>query len=138
MKILRSGPRRLAWQFKWEGPTYSLDSVCVGTTAAIHLAAMSSLSKDIDMAIAGAANILSTPHSFTSLSDSSMLSDTGNCKTYRDDADGYYRGDSVGAVVLKRLEDAIAHNNNTLVVVAASGRNYCGSSISIITSDVYA
>lgn len=90
------------------------------------------------MAVAGAANILSTPHSFTSLSDSGVLSDTGNCKTFRDDADGYCRGDFVGAVVLKRLEDAVAHNDNILAVVASSGRNHSGNSTSITTSDAYA
>ena len=99
---------------------------------------MSLLSKDIDMAVAGAGNILSTPHSFTSLSDSGVLSDTGNCKTFRDDADGYCRGDFVGAVVLKRLEDAVAHNDNILAVVAASGRNHSGNSTSITTSDAHA
>ncbi|KAI4254310.1 MAG: hypothetical protein LQ352_003166 [Teloschistes flavicans] len=90
------------------------------------------------MALVGAANILSSPHSFTSLSDSGVLSDTGNCKTFRDDADGYCRGDFVGAVVLKRLEDAIAHNDNILTVVAASGRNHSGNSTSITTSDAHA
>lgn len=90
------------------------------------------------MAVAGAANILSTPHSFTSLSDSGVLSDTGNCKTFRDDADGYCRGDFVGAVVLKRLEDAIAHNDNILAVMPASGRNHSGNSTSITTSDAHA
>lgn len=129
------GPGRLAWQFKWEGPTYSLDAACAGTTAGIHLAAMSLLSKDIDMAVTGAANILSWPHSFTCLSDSGILSDTGNCKTFRDDADGYCRADFVGAVVLKRFEDAVAHNDNILAVVAASGRNHSGNSTSITTSD---
>ncbi|KIM92530.1 hypothetical protein OIDMADRAFT_62490 [Oidiodendron maius Zn] len=129
------GPGRLAWQFKWEGPTYSLDSACASTIAGIHLACMSLRSKDIDMAVVGAANILSWPHSFTSLSDSGVLSDTGNCKTFRDDADGYCRGDFVGAVVLKRLEDAVAHNDNILAVVAASGRNHSGNSTSITTSD---
>ena len=132
------GPGRLAWQFKWEGPTYSLDSACAGTTAGIHLACMSLLSKDIDMAVSGAANILSWPHSFTCLSDSGVLSDTGNCKTFRDDADGYCRGDFAGAVVLKRLEDAIAHNDNILAVIAGSGRNHSGNSTSITTSDAFA
>ncbi|KAF7617419.1 hypothetical protein AFLA_006343 [Aspergillus flavus NRRL3357] len=46
-------------------------------------------------------------HSFTSLSRSGVLSDSGNCKTYRDDADGYCRADFSGAVVLKRLDDVI-------------------------------
>ena len=132
------GAGRLAWQFNWEGPTYSIDSACAGTTAGIHLACMSLLSNDIDMAVSGAANILSWPHSFTCLSDSGVLSDTGNCKTFRDDADGYCRGDFVGAVVLKRLEDAVAHNDNILGVVAGSGRNNSGNSTSITTSDAAA
>lgn len=129
------GPGRIAWQFKWEGPTYSLDSACASTTSSIHLACMSLLSKDIDMAVAGAANILSFPHSFTCLSKAGVLSDTGNCKTYRDDADGYCRADFVGTVVLKRLEDAVAHNDNVLAVVVSSGRNHSGNSTSITTSD---
>jgi iterative type I PKS product template protein len=129
------GPGRLAWQFKWEGPTYALDSACAGTTSAIHLACLSLLDRDIDMAVAGAANVLSWPHSFTCLDDAGILSPTGNCKTFRSDADGYCRGDFVGTVVLKRLEDAIAHNDRIVGVVAASGRNHSGNSTSITTSD---
>lgn len=87
------------------------------------------------MAVVGAANILGYPHSWTSLSKSGVLSDTGNCKPYRDDADGYCRADFVGTVVLKRLEDAEAMNDNILAVVASSGRNHSGNASSITTSD---
>ncbi|KAH8892730.1 non-reducing polyketide synthase [Thozetella sp. PMI_491] len=129
------GAGRAAFHFKWEGPTYSLDSACASTASATHIACMSLLSKDVDMAVVGAANILGYPHSWTSLSKSGVLSDTGNCKTYRDDADGYCRADFVGTVVLKRLEDAEAANDNILAVVTGSGRNHSGNSSSITTSD---
>lgn len=132
------GPGRLAFQMKWEGPTYALDSACAGATSCIHLACMSLLSRDVDMAVAGATNVLSDPHSFTILSKAGVLSDTGNCKTYRDDADGYCRADFSGAVVLKRLDDAIAHNDNILAVIASSARNHSGNSTSITTSDANA
>ncbi|WXC56822.1 Non-reducing polyketide synthase zea1 [Fusarium graminearum] len=132
------GAGRIAFQFKWEGPTYSLDSACASTASSIHLACTSLLAKETDMAVAGAANVVGYPHSWTSLSKSGVLSDTGNCKTFRDDADGYCRADFVGTVVLKRLEDAIAHNDNILAVVAASGRNHSGNSSSITTSDAKA
>nr|L7XAV2.1 RecName: Full=Non-reducing polyketide synthase curS2; AltName: Full=Dehydrocurvularin biosynthesis protein 2 [Aspergillus terreus]AGC95321.1 CURS2 [Aspergillus terreus] len=132
------GPGRLAFQFNWEGPTYALDSACAATSSCIHLACMSLIARDIDMAVAGAANVLSTPHSFTSLSRSGVLSDSGNCKTYRDDADGYCRADFSGAVVLKRLDDAIAHNDNILAVISSSARNHSGNSTSITTSDAAA
>ncbi|KAL6232447.1 hypothetical protein BDW75DRAFT_247181 [Aspergillus navahoensis] len=74
----------------------------------------------------------------TRLSRSGVLSDTGNCKTYRDDADGYCRADFSGAVVLKRLDDAIAHNDNILAVISSSARNHSGNSTSITTSDAAA
>lgn len=129
------GPGRVAFQMSWEGPTYALDSACAGTTSCIHLACVSLLSRDVDMAVAGATNVLSDPHSFTITSKAGVLSETGNCKTYRDDADGYCRADFSGAVVLKRLEDAVAHNDNILAVIASSARNHSGNSPSITTSD---
>ncbi len=132
------GPGRLAFQMKWEGPTYALDSACAGSTSAIHLACMSLLSRDVDMAVAGATTILSDPHSFTFLSKAGVLSETGNCKTYRDDADGYCRADFSGALVLKRLEDAVAHNDKILAVIASSARNHSGNATSITTSDANA
>jgi len=132
------GPGRLAFQMKWEGPTYALDSACAGSTSAFHLARMSLLSRDVDMAVAGATTILSDPHSFTFLSKAGVLSETGNCKTYRDDADGYCRADFSGALVLKRLEDAVAHNDKILAVIASSARNHSGNATSITTSDANA
>jgi zearalenone synthase (nonreducing iterative type I polyketide synthase) len=132
------GPGRLAFQMKWEGPTYALDSACAGSTSAIHLACMSLLSKDVDMAVTGATTILSDPHSFTFLSKAGVLSETGNCKTYRDDADGYCRADFSGALVLKRLDDAVAHNDKILAVIASSARNHSGNATSITTSDANA
>lgn len=90
------------------------------------------------MAIVGAANIIGFPHSWTSLSKSNVLSDTGNCKTFRDDADGYCRADFVGTVVLKRLEDAIRQNDNILAVISGSGRNHSGNANSITSSDAEA
>lgn len=111
------GAARLAFHMNWEGPTYSVDSACATTLSCLHLACLSLISNDIDMAVSGAANIISYPHSFSALSRAGILSKTGNCKTFRDDADGYCRADFVGTVVLKRLEDAVAHNDNILAYV---------------------
>lgn len=108
------GAARLAFHMNWEGPTYSVDSACATTLSCLHLACMGLLSHDIDMAVSGAANLISYPHSFSALTRAGILSKTGNCKTYRDDADGYCRADFVGTVVLKRLEDAVDNNDNIL------------------------
>jgi acyl transferase domain-containing protein len=83
------------------------------------------------MAIAGGGSILNTPHAFSGLSRGGFLSTTGSCKTFRDDADGYCRGEGIGVVVLKRLEDAISDNDNILAVVKGSARNYSAQASSI-------
>lgn len=156
------GAGRLAFHMNWEGPTYSVDSACASTLSSLHLACLSLLSHDIDMAVTGAANIIGYPHTWSALSKAGILSKTGNCKTFRDDADGYCRADFVGSVVLKRLEDAIDHNDNILAyvesfttgpltfpskhdadyrnnrVIAGTGRNHSGNSPSITTSDAAA
>ena len=96
------------------------------------------LSIDIDMAVASATSVLSDPHFFNLLSKTNILSDTGNYKTNRDDADGYSRAEFSGAIILKRLEDVIAHNNQILTVIAVSARNHSGNSTSITASDANA
>ncbi|TLD17653.1 uncharacterized protein PgNI_00006 [Pyricularia grisea] len=129
------GAGRLAFHMGWEGPTYFLDSVCATAFSLIHFACLSLFAGDVDMAVCGAANVVAYPHSWTSLSKSGILSKTGNCKPFREDADGYCRADFVGSVVLKRLGDAVAHNDNILAVIPGSGRNHSGNSPSITTSD---
>ena len=128
-------PGRVNHHFKWEGPTYSVDSACASSASAITLACQNLLLRECDMAVAGGANVMSSPHTFSALSRSGILSMTGGCKTYRDDADGYCRGEFAGAVILKRIEDAVAANDNILAVIAASGRNHSGNALSITTSD---
>ncbi len=52
-------------------------------------------------------------------------------KTLRQDADGYYCGEGVGIVVLKRLEDAPT-DDNILANIRRAGRN-CSSDVSFLT-----
>lgn len=122
-------PGRVAFHHGWEGPTWAIDCACSTSSSLIHSACKSLLAREIDMAVAGAANVLAFPHGFCGMSKSGCLSATGNCKTFRDDADGYCRGEFVGAVVLKRLEDAMAHNDNILAVIAGSARNQSGNAL---------
>lgn len=129
------GPGRVNFHFKWEGPTYQVDSACASSASAITMACQQLNSGECDMAVAGGSTVMSSPHTFSALSRAGVLSTTGNCKTYRDDADGYCRGDFSGCVVLKRLEDAVAANDNVLAVIASAGRNHAGNAPSITTSD---
>jgi len=125
------GPGRLNYHFKWEGPSYSLDTACSSSSACIQFACRALLDRDIDTAIAGGGAIVSGSDMFSGLSRGGFLSPSGSCKTFDDEADGYCRGDAVGSVVLKRLEDAIADHDNIKAVITGTATNHSAHAVSI-------
>ncbi|KAK2594652.1 hypothetical protein QQS21_007628 [Conoideocrella luteorostrata] len=126
------GPGRINYFFKFSGPSYSIDTACSSGLATIHVACNSLWSGDTDMAVAGGMNVLTNSDAFAGLSNGHFLSKTpGACKTWDCDADGYCRADGVATVILKRLEDAEADNDNILGVILASGTNHSAEAISI-------
>lgn len=60
------------------------------------------------------------------------------CKTWDAEADGYCRADGIGSVVLKRLEDAEADNDNILGVILGAGTNHSAEAVSITHPDAVA
>jgi monodictyphenone polyketide synthase len=84
------------------------------------------------MAVAGGVNILTNPDGFTGLCKGHFLTKGQNaCKTWDATADGYCRADGVGSLVIKRLEDAQADNDNILGVILAAGTNHSAQAVSI-------
>ena len=124
-------PGRLNYHFKWEGASHSLDAACAGGTSAVDLACSALLARECDTALAGGGSILKCPGNWSGLCRGGFMSTTGNCKPLREDADGYCRGEGVGIVVLKRLEDAIADNDNIQAVINSSARSYSADAVSI-------
>lgn len=125
------GPGRLNYHFKWEGPSYSVDAACSSSALSVQMAISSLRAHECDTAVAGGTNILTAVDMFSGLSRGSFLSPTGSCKTFDDEADGYCRGEGVGSVVLKRLEDAIAEGDNIQAVIKSAATNHSANAISI-------
>ncbi|KAH3903772.1 non-reducing polyketide synthase PKS19-like protein [Parastagonospora nodorum] len=125
------GPGRINYFFKFWGPSFSVDTACSSSLAAIQAACTSLWSGDVDMAITGGMNIITNSDVYAGLSNGHFLSPTGGCKTWDEGADGYCRADGVGSVVLKRLEDAEADNDNILGVVLAAATDHSAEAVSI-------
>lgn len=125
------GPGRLNYHFKWEGPSYSLDAACSSSSVSVEMACNALLSRDCDTALAGGGNILTGSDMYAGLSRGGFLSPTGSCKTFDDGADGYCRGEGVGTVVLRRLEDAVANHDNILGVIKGVATNHSAHAVSI-------
>ncbi|KAK5999172.1 Non-reducing polyketide synthase PKS16 [Cladobotryum mycophilum] len=104
---------------------------CASSISAVSLACSDLLSRKCDMALAGGGSIMASPAPFSGLSRGGFLSTHGGCQTFMDNADGYTRGEGIGVVVLKRLEDAIAEKDNILGLIRGFGRNYSSDTPSI-------
>lgn len=77
-------------------------------------------------------NVLTNSDAFAGLSHGHFLSKTPNaCKTWDCEADGYCRADGIGSIVMKRLEDAEADNDNILGVILGAATNHSAEAISI-------
>jgi acyl transferase domain-containing protein len=122
---------RINYFYKFSGPSYAVDTACSSALSAIHIACNSIWRGDIDTAIAGGTNIITNPDPHAGLDRGHFLSRTGNCKTFDDEADGYCRGEGVGTVIIKRLDDALADNDHVLAVVLDTMTNHSSESESI-------
>ncbi|KAF7919153.1 uncharacterized protein EAE98_009473 [Botrytis deweyae] len=124
-------PGRVAHYFKWGGGFYSVDTACSSSLTCAHLACEALNNRELDMATVAGGSLLGAPEMFSGLGKGGFLSATGGCKTFHDDADGYCRGEALGVVVLKRLEDAARENDNILAVIKGTERNSNAGAASI-------
>ncbi|KAI0206833.1 thiolase-like protein [Astrocystis sublimbata] len=121
-------PGRVSHHFGFEGGSYSIDSACSSSATAIQLARSGLINGECDMALAGGAQIAGSPFDFAALGKSGFLAPSGGCKTFRADADGYCRGEAVGVLVLKRVEDALADNDKIEALITGWGRSHSAHS----------
>ncbi|EFR03594.1 conidial yellow pigment biosynthesis polyketide synthase [Nannizzia gypsea CBS 118893] len=122
---------RINYFFKFSGPSFNLDTACSSGLAAVQAACSALWAGEIDTAIAGGLNVITDPDNYCGLGNAHFLSKTGQCKVWDKDADGYCRADGIGSVVIKRLEDAEADNDNILAVVLGACTNHSAEAISI-------
>lgn len=119
---------RLAYVFGLRGPAISVDTACSSSLVAVHLAAESLVRGESEVAIAAGVQLLLAPELTASYAKAGMLSPDGRCKTFDASANGYVRSEGVGAVVLKRLDDALRDGDDIVAVLRGSALNQDGSS----------
>ncbi|KAJ5448543.1 Acyl transferase/acyl hydrolase/lysophospholipase [Penicillium cf. griseofulvum] len=126
------GPGRINYFFKFSGPSFSIDTACSSSLATIQTACTSLWNGETDTVVAGGMNVLTNSDAFAGLSHGHFLTKTPNaCKTWDAEADGYCRADGIGSIVMKRLEDAEADNDNILGVILAAATNHSAEAVSI-------
>ncbi|WP_064273638.1 beta-ketoacyl synthase N-terminal-like domain-containing protein [Streptomyces sp. RTd22] len=120
-------PSRISYFLNLKGPAIAVDTSCSSSLVAIDLACKDLASGETTMALAGGVYVQSTPRLYDLAGRAGMLSPTGRCHTFDHRADGFVPGEAVGALVLKRLDDALADGDHVYGVIRASGVNHDGA-----------
>jgi 3-oxoacyl-[acyl-carrier-protein] synthase II len=124
---------RISHFFDFIGPSISLDTACSSSLVAVHLALKSLRDRECNMALVGGVNRLISPKVSLNFTQANMLSPDGRCKTFDESADGFVRSEGCGVVVLKRLRDAIADQDQIRATLLGSATNQDGRTSSITT-----
>ena len=125
---LNAAAGRVSYALGLGGPAMAVDTACSSSLVAVHLACRSLWGRECGEAIAAGVNLILTPGSMVAACQAHMLSADGRCKTFDASADGYGRGEGCGAVVLKRLSDALAAGDRVLALIRGSAVNQDGRS----------
>ncbi len=119
---------RVSYELNLIGPSFTVQSACSTSLVAVHLACQSLLRGECEMAVAGAATVFYPQGLGYRHKPNGMTSPDGHCRPFDAEARGTIFGSGVGAVVLKRIDDALADRDHVLAVIKGSALNNDGSS----------
>ncbi|WP_459213172.1 polyketide synthase [Aquimarina rhabdastrellae] len=117
---------RISYFLNLQGPCISMDTACSSSLVAIANACDALVSGSIDAALAGGVYVMAGPDMHIKAAQSGMLSPDGKCHTFDQQANGFVPGEGVGAVMLKRVEDAEKDGDNILGLIRGWGVNQDG------------
>ncbi|QWB25974.1 MULTISPECIES: non-ribosomal peptide synthetase/type I polyketide synthase [Streptomyces] len=118
---------RVAYRLGLTGPAIGVQTACSTSLVAVHLAVQALLTGETDLALAGAAAVHLPQESGYRSHPGSILSPTGRCRAFDAEADGTVGGNGVAAVLLKRLDRALADGDTVHAVILGSAVNNDGA-----------
>ncbi len=129
---------RISYCFNLSGPSVTIDTACSSSLTAIDAACNALASGTADVAFAGGANAILAPESYIEFSRAAMLSKSGHCRMFDDNADGFVRAEGGGLILLKRLADALTDNDRIYATIIATSVNQDGRTAGIMAPSLQA
>ena len=117
---------RIAYLLDLKGPALAVDTACSSSLVALHLACEALRRGECDTAIAGGVCVINSGRFVGAMSQAGMISRSGRCHAFDSRADGFVCGEGAGAVVLKRLDRALADGDVVHGVILGDGMNQDG------------
>ncbi|MDJ0463793.1 type I polyketide synthase [Streptomyces sp. H27-C3] len=129
---------RIAYALGLTGPAMTVDTACSSSLVAVHLAVQALRRGDCEIAFAAGANLIMSPRTMKLVQETRSLSPDGLCKTFDARANGFTRGEGIGAVLLKRLDHALRDGDQVLGVIRGTAVNQDGRSSGFTAPNVLA
>ncbi len=126
-------PNRISYEFDFKSTSLQIDTACSSSLVALHQAVTALKNGECSTALAGGVSLICTPTYHVAFSKAGMLSPTGKCRSFDENADGYVRGEGAALVLLKPLDKALADGDHVYGLVAGSVVNH-GGKVSTVTS----
>jgi len=124
---LSSLTARVSHKLNLSGPSIAVQTACSTSLVAVHLAVQSLLSRECDLALAGAVFLNFPAHVGYLYELDGILSPDGHCRAFDHRAQGTIFGSGVGVIVLKRLRDAITDGDSIRAVIKGTAVNNDGA-----------
>ncbi|MBP2703751.1 polyketide synthase [Microbispora sp. RL4-1S] len=129
---------RIAHALGLQGPAFALDTACSSSLVAVHTACRALAAGDCDVAVASGVNLILSPHTTREVGKTGALSPDGSSRPFDAAANGFVRGEACGAVILKRLDDALRDRDRIRAVIDGSAINQDGRSATFTAPNVEA
>ena len=117
----------VSYKFGFRGPSLTVHTACSSSLVTVHLAAQALRLGECDMAVAGGTDVVFPVGQGYQWDDGSPVSPDGHCRPFDARAHGTVFGSGAGAVVLKRLDDALADGDEILAVLRGTAVNNDGN-----------
>ncbi|KAL4953777.1 hypothetical protein BDW69DRAFT_184162 [Aspergillus filifer] len=117
---------RISWFFNLQGPSANVDTACSSSLVALDLACQSIWAGVSSMGLAVGVNLILAREWTNGLDNLGFFSKDNRCFSFDTKANGYSRGEGLGAVVIKPLEDAVRDGDTIRAVIRSTLSNQDG------------
>ncbi|MFB6364150.1 beta-ketoacyl synthase N-terminal-like domain-containing protein [Paenibacillus elgii] len=118
---------RVSYKLNLSGPSVAVQTACSSSLVAVHMACQALLTYECDMAIAGGVSVKADQTAGFDYQEGGILSPDGRCRAFDAKSQGTAVGNGAGAVLLKRLDEAVSDRDTILAVICGSAVNNDGS-----------
>lgn len=120
-------PMLISNKLNLQGPSFSMNTACSSSLVAVHQACRAILTGDCNVAVAGGVTLDSNIKAGYYYEDGLIFSPDGHCRPFDTDANGTIFSEGAGAVVLKKLSDAIKDKDYIYGIIKGSAINNDGN-----------